>query len=336
MKLQNVNPCRLWRDTILSDSGKFWRWAQLRVDPGLYPSQAEDLLSSSLLYLVPEIVISPSTSPDVVMPLLEAVSEGKTPKLKKLNIRCLALNRIDSTLVSRAVVQVQECVITGVRFHLWNILDRIATAQESKLRELAFHGDVGMFGTNPSTLAEALVKLKSIGYDLGSLDLSSGQINSLFSQIRDSQDLRLKELHPYWNVSMVPPEMFARAVSRLERVTLGSWTGVTAGQLETLFQMLISQQEEAGQSTLRELMLSSTDLSSVSPEVLVGAIQSLETVDFWSGKMTAEQITAILTMLKDNRQERLKKLEIIGPEVGGGVSPTLLQEARLNNALIWL
>ena len=100
--------------------------------------------------------------------------------------------------------------------------------------------------------------------------------------------------------------------------------------------MLISQQEEAGQSTLRELMLSSTDLSSVSPEVLVGAIQSLETVDFWSGKMTAEQITAILTMLKDNRQERLKKLEIIGPEVGGGVSPTLLQEARLNNALIWL
>ena len=130
--------------------------------------------------------------------------------------------------------------------------------------------------------------------------------------------------------------MFARAVSRLERVTLGSWTGVTAGQLESLFQMLISQQEEAGQSTLRELMLSSTDLSSVSPEVLVGAIQSLETVDFWSGKMTAEQITAILTMLKENRQERLKKLEIIGPEVGGGVSSTLLQEARLNNTLIWL
>ena len=272
----------------------------------------------------------------MVRPLLEAISEGETPKLKKLNIRCLALNRIDSTLVSRAVVQVQECVITGGRFHLWDILDRIATAQESKLRELAFHGDVGMFGMDPRNLSEALVKLKSIGYDLGSLDLSSGQINSLFSQIRDSQDLRLKELRPYWNVSMVPPEVFARAVSRLERVTLGSWTGVTAGQLESLFQMLISQQEEAGQSTLRELMLSSTDLSSVSPEVLVGAIQSLETVDFWSGKMTAEQITAILTMLKENRQERLKKLEIIGPEVGGGVSSTLLQEARLNNTLIWL
>ena len=34
----------------------------LRVDPGLYPSQAKDLITSSILYKVPEISISPSTS----------------------------------------------------------------------------------------------------------------------------------------------------------------------------------------------------------------------------------------------------------------------------------
>ena len=327
--------CRLWRETILSDSGKFWRWAQLRVDSSLYPSQADDLLNSSLFYIVPEIRISPGSRPDVVGSLLEAISEGETPRLKKLNLRCLAVKRINPSLVSRAVLQVQECVITDGGFrHLWAILNRIATAEESNLRELAFHGDVEIGRMDPGTLAEALVKLKTIGYDLCSLSL--GQINSLFSRIRDSQDLRLTELHPYWNVSMVPPEVFGGALLRLERVTLGSWTGVTADQLESLFRLLVSHQEEAGESTLRELMLSSTDLSSVSPEVLVGAIQRLETVDFWSGKMTAEQITAILTMLKENRQERLKKLEIIGPDFGGALSPTLLQEAKLNNILIWL
>ena len=244
-----------------------------------------------------------------------------------------------STLVSSAVLQLEECVITdGKLCQLEAILTSIAETEESKLREFAFHGDGEINYMDTRTVTVALVKLKTIGYDLG-LELSSGQVESLFSRIRDCQDLRLTELHPYWNVSLVPPEVFAGGLLRLQRVTLGSWTGVTPSQLESLFLMLFSHQAEVGgpTSTLKQLMFSSTDLTSVSPEVLVGAIQNLEEVDFWSGKMTLPQITAILNMLKDNRQGSLKKIEIIGPEVGGSVSPTLLQEARLNSSvLVWL
>ena len=50
-----------------------------------------------------------------------------------------------------------------------------------------------------------------------------------------------------------------------------------------------------------------------------------------SDRMTAEQITAVLAMLKENQQGRLKELEIYS--YGKAVSRTLLQQARLNNAV---
>ena len=79
-----------------------------------------------------------------------------------------------------------------------------------------------------------------------------------------------------------------------------------------------------------------TKTSSVSPVVLVGAIQRLEKVELFydgmkSDRMTAEQITAVLAMLKENQQGRLKELEIYS--YGKAVSRTLLQQARLNNAV---
>ena len=81
-------------------------------------------------------------------------------------------------------------------------------------------------------------------------------------------------------------------------------------------------------------MVSSTDLTSVSPEVLVGAIQKLENVVFWNGMMTVDQINRILAMLKGNQQGRLKEVVIYRPSIlGGSVSPTLLQEARLNSTV---
>ena len=47
----------------MDDSGKFWRWAKLCVDPYQFPSQAADLLTSGVLYLVPEICLSSTIGP---------------------------------------------------------------------------------------------------------------------------------------------------------------------------------------------------------------------------------------------------------------------------------
>ena len=74
-------------------------------------------------------------------------------------------------------------------------------------------------------------------------------------------------------------------------------------------------------------------VTSVSPDVLVGAIQSLEKVEFY-GKMNSPQMNGILTLVKDNRQGRLKDV-VIEPSVGvaGSVSRTLIEEARMNTTV---
>ena len=136
-----------------------------------------------------------------------------------------------------------------------------------------------------------------------------------------------------WDITRVPPELFAGSLSSLQTVRFCSRSRVTPSQLESLL-LMISSQEEAGGSTLKHLRFDDIDLTSVSPEVLVGAIQKLEKVAFYVVKMTVPQITAILTMLKENKQGGLEDVVIMGPSIlGGSVSPTLLQEARLNSTV---
>ena len=210
------------------------------------------------------------------------------------------------------------------------ILTGIAGSQDSKLRELTCTG-ADISGMDPEILSEALVKLETVGGGR----LSPGQVLALFSRISESPNLRLTKLDLDWNISMVPPEMFAGALSRLERVQFWRGTGVTADQLESLFLMLFSHQVEAGGSTLtlKHVKFYGTDLTSVSLKVVVGAIQRLEEVVVWGGTVSAKQINAILTMVKDNRQGRLKDLVIFRPDVVGTVTPTLLQQASMNNAV---
>ena len=160
---------------------------------------------------------------------------------------------------------------------------------------------------------------------------NSFNVLALFTRIREALDLRLTELGLTWDVSQVPPEVFAGALSRLETVWVSFLPRVTPSQLEALFLRLISHQEEAGGSDLKKLRLTWTDLTSVSPEILVGAIQKLEEVVITHGTMTVEQITAVLTMVKEKQHGRLQRFGI-GIDLGS-VSPSLVEEASFNKIL---
>ena len=71
------------------------------------------------------------------------------------------------------------------------------------------------------------------------------------------------------------------------------------------------------------------NLTSVTPEILVGGIQRLEQIEFAYSSVTADQANAILSMVSEGRQGRLKYIEIDCPAVyGGTISPDLLQSAR--------
>ena len=319
-------PHRLWRDIILSDSGKFWRWANLRVD---YLSQYS-VINSRMLYIVPAIKISWNTSLGMVESLLQAVSEGETPVLKQIS--ATALTQVSPEILAGAAAKLERLRVdhlssTQLKF----ILAKIA-GHHTKLRKLSCcFPRPSLSGMDPDILAEAVIRLE-IGNFLPD-HLSPAQELSLFSKIKDSPDLRLTELSHSLssNINIVPPEVFAGAVSRLESAELSS--RVTSDQLEALFRMLISHQAGAGDPVLKQLKLLSPSLTS--PEVLVGAIQRLEKVVF-SRRITAAQITAVLLTVINNKQGRLKDIEFQLLWFEDFVPPnlsTLMLLARQNNAV---
>ena len=86
---------------------------------------------------------------------------------------------------------------------------------------------------------------------------------------------------------------------------------------------------QIGDSKLKKLWLSGVDLTSITPEVLMGGIQRQVMIWFANLSVTADQANAILSMLSEGRQERLNKILIYRPAlIGGTVSPVLLQSAR--------
>ena len=67
------------------------------------------------------------------------------------------------------------------------------------------------------------------------------------------------------------------------------------------------------------------------PETLIETLQKVEKVSFFHAMMTAEQATAILSMIKENGLGKLQKIRIWIPDIE--VPAALLQEAKQNNAL---
>ena len=98
---------------------------------------------------------------------------------------------------------------------------------------------------------------------------------------------------------------------------------------------LISRICHASVLRLTELYVHHSDLSHIPPEVMVGAIQRLERVEFWRGRITSEQATAILNMAKEDRLGKIKWIRIFRVDGMRFVSPLLVQEAKLNKKFKW-
>ena len=322
--------CSDWSKIFREDSGaaKYWSWASLSVN-SKYPDQREDLLNARILRLVPEISIRTKRADHQLMQLvLQSIQDGVTFNLKKLTINSVPVN-IDPGLLATAVLKVQDCTIyRAPPCHLETVLTAIRDSTTTILRHL----DLGYSGhqVSPDILAEAAMKLETL-----KARFSRPQVEAILTRLAASQDSRLRRLGirdgPV-TISTLDPEVVAGALVKLETVGDVLSYGLSAGQLLAL----ISRINNSPDLRLKELILYGKYLSLVPPEVLVGAIQRLEVAEFWRGKMTGEQLTAILTLAKENRLGRIKIIRINRVAGMGSVSPSLLQEARLNSKLEWI
>ena len=213
----------------------------------------------------------------------------------------------------------QEAILAGIR-------DSTTTS----LRHLDL-GDVFPVWVGPDIVAGATMKLETL-----KAGLSRPHLEAVITRLAATEDSRLRDLDLVYggpvNFLSLDPEVVAGALTKLETVGLQLADNLSAGQLPALFSRIY----QAPDLRLTRLCLFYKDISSVPPEVLTGAIQRLEVVQFVDGRMTEEQATAILTLAKEERLGKIKNISIYRVADMESVSPSLLQEARVNAKLEWI
>ena len=195
--------------------------------------------------------------------------------------------------------------------------------------------DSGLFlQVAPEIVAGAAMKLETLR-----ARLSSPQLEAIISKLAATEDSRLRQLEHYGgrvNLPSLDPEVVAGALVKLESIDSIPGSDLIDNLSPDQLSALFSRIRRSPVMRLCHLILTNKDLSLVPPEDLVGAIKRLEVVQLLYGRMTAEQLTAILTMAKEDRLGRIKNIKISFVAGRSSVSPSLLQEARrLNNKLKW-
>ena len=193
------------------------------MDLQRFPGQAENLLKSRMIHLVPEIEIRHTGTDQSfaqAQSLLEFIRDGETSQLKKLKISGEILH-VTPAILAGAAMKLETLMTSLSRAQLEAIFIRIAATEDSRLRELVVYGyRFYMPSLDPELVAGALVKLETVGWSL-SYHLSTSQVTALISRIWETPVLRLSQLVlRSKDFRQVPTKVLIGALQRLEVVDI--------------------------------------------------------------------------------------------------------------------
>ena len=234
--------CRKWKSVV--EVPAFWSWSLVRLDRNNF----QDIFTSPRFRLISSCWLSyPLLTSHQITHLLQWLvgGDGGGGNLTQLEL-CGDLSEVRAELVSRAVVTRLECLdLIPARLspdQLSLLLTSLATCQPARLRlrELRLSQQTNLSLLEPDSLVAGLLTLERLS--LAGARLTGGQVSALLAAIAGAgPSLALTELKlDDVNLSSVPPRVLARAVLRLEVVSLNG-SGLTEDQLSLLFTELASQ-----------------------------------------------------------------------------------------------
>ena len=251
--------------------------------------------------------------------ILTAVLQSEDLALKSLNMSTGQLAQVSADLVTGAAVKLNSFVGNFTAAHIGEILTRLATTAETKLRRfyIGMEYGTGPFGAkrdlshlSPEIVGNAMVKMETLDL-LSSVSLSPEQVAHLLSQFLDTDDLRCTDFHLHQlNLSLVPPAVMAGVVVRMEKLKV-FYSPFTPEQLVATFTRLASQ--DPAVFKLKYLEFVGVDLTSLSPEIMAGTAMRVDTFAV-GDQVTAAQIGEILTLLatSEDPKPKLKRLRVDG------------------------
>ena len=280
----------------------------------------ETLRSGGKYWRWPRLCVDLSKYPDQVEDLLNSKLVSLVPEIK-INT---GQNKEKSLLQSIWIW------ITGTadKNIFESLLELIRDGGAAHLKKLTIAGE--NLNVTPELLAETAIKLETL-----KAGLSIHQMEAIFTRLVSNQNSRLRRLEVFGgpvDLNSLDPELVSGALVKLEVVQHPLSSKLSTGQVAALFSWICNSPD----MRLSELYLYRKNISLVPPQVLIGAIQRLEWAVFGWGRMTTEQITAILTMVKERRLGRIKTIKIFGVAGMRFVSTSLLQEAKIDSTLKWI
>ena len=178
-------------------------------------SLIQPTLVSSAVQKVQRCYIS-DAQPGQLRALLTGLQDSSSLRSLELESRT-GLYQVAPDILAGAVVNLETFQAPLLSNQAVAVLTRLALTPDARLRRLALYGSVHISHLDPEILTSALVKLESVGRDLSS-GLSASQVTALVTRIRDSQDLRLKELALFCDISPLSPGLLVAAIKKLEGV----------------------------------------------------------------------------------------------------------------------
>ena len=277
---------KMWRQVV--EKPRYWTWARINLN----------IFFNSVIEMY-----------------LDSASSGEKSSSRRFeNISRVRLDEREGTLVSpsnlsKATVNKMEVNLHGNaelgKEQLEAVFKGFAEINELKLRKLTLDG-VELWEVSPDILSEAICRVDTVYFDqLNEFEVGYNQAAALFNKIQQysSKDLKLRELI-FWDDddfyrSRIPPEVFARAIIRLEEVGLH---GANDDCISELFTVLAHSRE----FKLRSIDFYSKDLTEISPKIFSRAIIKLEEVDLGDSYVTNEQVKAVIKSIVKAEKVRLR------------------------------
>ena len=168
------------------------------------------------------------------------------------------------------MVRLQKCELRFCSLRtdqLNGLVTYIRSAENLQLKHLGL-SENNLSEVSSGLLADAVVRLEEC--DLDDCNLTTNQLNGLFTSIRKAKNLQLKDLGLGWNIlSEIPSDILAGAVARLETVGFG-YTYLTKDQLCRIFTLIA--QRKCGK--LKEISLD--EISGVSRDLIHSAEENTD------------------------------------------------------------
>ena len=290
-----------WR--VMMEQPRFWTWATVRLSLDNFTERSQSVRIRSITNVLMEYDVSELQQRSFFSSVFYEV--GAMANMRNLDISGTDLSFVSPEVLSEVIVKMKVVNLFDSNLtseQLDTILIRIMKSSDD-LNLSSLRTSLTSFSSvPPAILSKALVRLEKV--DLANPELTKDQVAAILVEVGESKNLRLKSLPlSHIDLSRVPPQVFAKAVVRLERVTL-RFTKLTTEHVEAALVQISTSQD----LRLKSLAVPNVDLSPVEPEILVRAVLRLEGVKLLTA--TARQVEAILTEIIENRKNKFRWIRL--------------------------